>query len=146
MDDLALSPIRVLLVEDNPGDADLTRETLESNRILLQIEVVTDGIEALAYLLGEGQYAGTPTPDLVLLDLNLPKLSGREVLRTIRQNNSLRHLPVVILSSSEAESDVSQSYRLGANHYVTKPADLAAFQNIIQEIDGLWFMVVKPPR
>jgi CheY-like chemotaxis protein len=132
-------PIRVLLVEDNPGDADLTREALEDSRLLLDLVVASDGVEAMEYLSTQRQ------PDLILLDLNLPRKSGKEVLAELRQDERLAHIPVVILTSSDAEADVVQSYRLGANCYVTKPVDLQSFQTIVGTTAGFWFTIVKLP-
>jgi CheY-like chemotaxis protein len=137
--------VRVLLVEDNPGDADLTQETLESNRLLVEISVVVDGEQAIDFLLTRGNYSDVELPDLVILDLNLPKMDGREVLAEMKQHERLRMIPVVILTSSDAERDIAQSYALGANCYVTKPVDLVAFQSIVKSIDGFWFTVVKLP-
>lgn len=137
--------VRVLLVEDNPGDADLTRETLESNRLLVEISVVVDGEQAIDFLLARGAYRDAELPDIVILDLNLPKMDGREVLAEMKRHERLRMIPVVILTSSDAERDIAQSYALGANCYVTKPVDLVAFQSIVKSIDGFWFTVVKLP-
>jgi CheY-like chemotaxis protein len=137
--------IHVLLVEDNPGDADLTKETLEASKLHLDITVVIDGVEAIAYLLRKPPYTDVECPDLVLLDLNLPKMGGQEVLAEIRQHPSLRSLPVVVLTSSDAEQDIVQSYKLGANCYVTKPVGLKAFQAIVQSVENFWFTVVKLP-
>lgn len=138
-------PIRVLLVDDNPGDADLTRETLEASKMHLDIAVVTDGIEALAYLRRQAPFEGARLPDLILLDLNLPRLGGREVLAEIKSDRALQAIPVVVLSSSDAEQDVLKSYQLGANCYVTKPVGLEAFQSIVRSIESFWFTVVKLP-
>jgi CheY-like chemotaxis protein len=138
-------PIHVLLVEDNPGDADLTRETLETSKIRITISVVVDGTEALAYLLRRAPYTAAHQPDLILLDLNLPKMGGREVLAEIKRHPALRAIPVVVLTSSDAEQDISKSYELGANCYVTKPVGLDAFQNIVRSVEGFWFTVVKLP-
>ena len=138
-------PISVLLVEDNPGDAELTRDTLESSKLWVNITVANDGPTALDVLLRRGPHAQAPTPDLVVLDLNLPKMDGREILAEIKRHEQLRLIPVVILTSSDAEKDVAQSYALGANCYVTKPVDLAAFQAIVKSISGFWFTVVKLP-
>jgi CheY-like chemotaxis protein len=135
----------VLLVEDNPGDADLTAETLATSKIHIEIDVVIDGVEALAYLLKQGAYPNARTPDLVLLDLNLPKMGGREVLAEIKRHPSLRSIPVVVLTSSDAEQDIAKSYELGANCYVTKPVGLQAFQSIVRAVEGFWFSVVKLP-
>ncbi|MCE9575061.1 MAG: response regulator [Deltaproteobacteria bacterium] len=139
------APIRVLLVEDNPGDAELTRDTLEAGKLVLDIHVVVDGAEAIDFLLQRGQHVGAPTPDLVVLDLNLPKRDGREVLQEIRRHAALRTTPVVILTSSDAEKDIAQGYLLGANCYITKPVDLAAFQQIVRSIETFWFTIVRLP-
>jgi CheY-like chemotaxis protein len=137
--------IRVLLVEDNPGDADLTKETLEECRLHVEIAIAIDGAEALDRLFRRPPYANADLPDLILLDLNLPKMSGREVLAQIKQELSLRTIPVVILTSSDAEQDVVKSYELGANCYVTKPVGLEAFQSIVRSVEGFWFTIVKLP-
>jgi CheY-like chemotaxis protein len=139
------TPIRVLLVEDNPGDAYLTRDTLEQSKLLIQIVVTTDGEDALDYLLARGDYVGVALPDLVVLDLNLPRLGGREVLAEMKRHEQLRGIPVVVLTSSDAERDVVMSYQLGASCYVTKPVDLEAFQAIVKSIESFWFAVVKLP-
>jgi len=138
-------PIRVLLVEDNPGDADLTRETLEAGRLHLEIDVVVDGEQALAYLRREPPFAQAPSPDLIMLDLNLPRIGGREVLAAIKSDEALRVIPIVILTSSDAEHDIVKSYQLGANCYVTKPVGLEAFQAIVRSVEGFWFTVVRLP-
>ncbi|MFL6625013.1 MAG: response regulator [Burkholderiaceae bacterium] len=138
-------PIRVLLVEDNPGDADLTKETLEDCRLHIEIDIAIDGAAALDRLFRRPPYAGAELPDLIFLDLNLPKMSGREVLAQIKQHSSLRTIPVVILTSSDGEQDVVRSYELGANCYVTKPVGLEAFQAIVRSVEGFWFTVVKLP-
>lgn len=137
--------IRLLLVEDNPGDADLTLDTLAHSKLRLKVDVCTDGEKALDYLLGRPPYAKTEPPDLVVLDLNLPKLDGREVLAEMKKHDDLRVVPVVVLTSSDAERDVVESYALGASCYVTKPVDLKAFQSIVRAIEGFWFTVVKLP-
>ena len=133
-------PIRVLLIEDNPGDADLTAETLEAGKLHVDIAVAPDGVAALSQL----REAREP-PDLILLDLNLPKLDGREVLRQIKAHDELRRIPVVILTSSDAEQDIMRSYDLGANCYVTKPVGLDAFQAIVRSVEDFWFTVVRLP-
>lgn len=144
---MSTSSIRVLLVEDNPADVDLALDALESSRLHLEISVVNDGLDALDLLRRRGRYSGAVRPDLILLDLNLPRMSGRELLSAIKQDPELKQIPVVILSSSEAEKDVLQSYDLGANCYVTKPVNLKRFQSIVQGIEGFWFTIVKlPPR
>lgn len=138
-------PIHALLVEDNPGDADLTRETLESSRLLIDIAVAIDGPQALAYLRRESEFAEARRPDLVLLDLNLPKLSGTEVLRELKADPSLKTIPVVVLTSSDAERDIARCYELGASCFVTKPVGLPEFQAIVRSIEGFWFTVVRLP-
>ncbi|HEY0985510.1 MAG TPA: response regulator [Kofleriaceae bacterium] len=138
-------PIRVLLVEDNPGDADLIRDTLDSGARKLDMAVVRDGAAASDYLLRRGAYADAERPDLVLLDLNLPGVDGRRVLAEMRLHNELRAIPVVVLTSSDAESDIAGSYEAGASCYVTKPGELAAFQSAVKSIEAFWFKVAKLP-
>ncbi len=138
-------PIKILLVEDNPGDADLTRETLEEGELILDISVVSDGAQAVEFLLRRGAYTAATIPDLIILDLNLPKLDGRGVLAEIRTYERLRKIPIVVLTSSDAESDIAQSYSLGANCYVTKPRDLEGYQATVRSIESFWFMVAKLP-
>jgi CheY-like chemotaxis protein len=138
-------PIRVLLIEDNPGDAELIRETLESGRIRLEIDVATDGEKALAYLKRQPPFEQAPTPGFILLDLNLPRIGGREVLAEIRRDERLRTIPIVILTSSDAEQDIVKSYELGANCYVTKPVGLDAFQQVVRTLEGFWFTIVRLP-
>lgn len=137
----------VLLAEDNPGDVDLTREGLAENKVNVELHVATDGVQAMRFLRREGEFADAPRPDLVLLDLNMPRKDGREVLEEIRGDPDLTDLPVVILTSSEAERDVVVSYRLHANCYVVKPVDFMTFSVIIRAIESFWFGIVKlPPR
>lgn len=138
-------PIRMLLVEDNPGDAELTRDALASSKIHIDLSVVVDGAEALDYLFHRGKHVDAAVPDLILLDLNLPKLNGRQVLEEVKNNEQLRAIPIVVLTSSDAPNDIAETYRLGANCYVTKPLDLSAFQSIVHQIEGFWFTVVKLP-
>ena len=138
-------PLSVLLVEDNPGDADLVIETLEQGKLKLDIAVAVDGAQALNRLLRQPPFEAVVPPVLILLDLNLPKVTGREVLARIKQEPGLREIPVVVLTSSDAEHDIVRSYQLGANCYVTKPVGLVAFQTIVQAIEGFWFTVVKLP-
>lgn len=137
--------LRILMVEDNPGDAELVKDTLEDSRLHLDIQNVVDGAQALAYLYKNPPYENVDTPDLILLDLNIPKLGGREVLERIKQDSALREIPVVVLTSSDAEQDIVKSYQLGANCYVTKPVGLQAFQSIVRSLEGFWFTVVKLP-
>ncbi|NCO37159.1 MAG: response regulator [Armatimonadetes bacterium CG_4_10_14_3_um_filter_66_18] len=139
--------IEVLLVEDDLGDAELTQEMLTEAKVSVNLRVVQDGVEALAYLRREGSYAEAARPDLVLLDLNMPRKDGREVLRDIRAEETLRSLPIVVLTTSESDEDILKSYDLGANCYVTKPVGLDQFARIIQCIEEFWFTVVKlPPK
>lgn len=141
------TPIEILLVEDNPGDVDLAREALESGKVRNTLHVVGDGEAAMAFLRAQGQYVGAPRPDLVLLDLNLPKKDGRQVLAEIKADRSLRAIPVVILSTSKAEEDILKTYDLHANCYITKPIDLHQFIKVVQAIEDFWFTIVKlPPR
>jgi CheY-like chemotaxis protein len=137
--------IKILLVEDNPADADLTRENLEGSKILHEIVVVPDGIEAMEFLRRQGKHANAVRPDLVLLDLNLPRKDGREVLAEMKADESLRRIPVVVLTSSKAEEDVVKSYDLHASAYVSKPVDLPGFGKIVRGIESFWFSVVRFP-
>jgi len=137
----------ILLVEDNPADADLTREGLQDGRLLHTLHHVTDGVQAMQFLRREGAFTSAPTPDLILLDLNLPKKDGREVLATIKGDAELKRIPVVILTSSEAESDIVRSYDLHANCYMCKPVDLSRFLDTVRKIEEFWLTVVRlPPR
>ncbi len=137
--------IKILLVEDNPGDVRLTLEAFKEGKVRNQISVVNDGVEALAFLRREGQYAAAPRPDVILLDLNLPKKDGYEVLAEIKHDPVLRRIPVVILTTSEAERDILQTYYMHANCYITKPVDLEQFITIIKSIETFWLNVVKLP-
>jgi two-component system, chemotaxis family, response regulator Rcp1 len=139
-------PIEVLLVEDNPGDVRLTREALRDSKVLSNLTVARDGEEALAYLRREGAFHAATRPDLILLDLNLPRRDGREVLEAIKAEPALRTIPVVILTSSEAERDIARAYELNANCYITKPVDLDQFITVVRAIEDFWFTVVKLPR
>ena len=138
-------PIEILLVEDNPGDVRLTREALKDTKVLNQLHVAADGVEAMAFLRREDPHAGAPRPDLVLLDLNLPRKDGREVLEEIKEDPELRNIPVVILTTSQAEQDVLQSYQLRANAYVTKPVDLERFLEVVKSIESFWLEIVRLP-
>lgn len=139
-------PVEVLLVEDNPADVRLTEEAFKEGKVRNNLQVVRDGVEALAYLRQEGRYAERPRPDLVLLDLNLPRLNGREVLAAMKQDRALRRIPVVVLTTSEAEQDVLASYDLHANCFIKKPVDLDQFIDIVGSIEEFWFTVVKLSR
>ena len=140
------APVEILLVEDNPADVRLTQEALKEGRVHNELAVVGDGVEALAYLRREGKYAAAPRPDIILLDLNLPKKDGREVLEDIKQDDKLKRIPVVILTTSKAEEDVLKSYNLHANCYVTKPVDLEQFIVVVKSIDMFWLTVVTLPN
>ncbi|MFI6583638.1 response regulator [Embleya sp. NPDC050493] len=137
--------IEVLLVEDDPGDVLMTREAFEDNKVRNSLHVVSDGVEAVAFLRREGEFADAPRPDLILLDLNLPRKDGREVLEEIKADEDLRRIPVVVLTTSEAEEDVLRSYHLHANAYVTKPVDFEQFINVVRHIDEFFVSVVKLP-
>ncbi len=140
-------PIEILMVEDNPGDAELALEALEQSKISNTVSVASDGEEAMAFLRRTGKHAGAPRPDLILLDLNLPKKDGREVLAEIKADDDLKQIPVVILTSSQAEEDIVKSYNLHCNCYVTKPIDLHQFINVIKAIEDFWLTIVKlPPK
>ncbi len=136
-------PIEVLLVEDNPDDADLTVDALRDGRVHNRVTVVEDGVEAMAYLRREGKYRAAPRPDLILLDLNLPRKNGREVLAEVKQDPDLRRIPVVVMTSSDDEKDVLAAYNLYVNCYITKPVDLNQFLAVIKSIEHFWFSIVK---
>ena len=137
--------VKVLLVEDNPGDVDLIREQWQYSNILCDLQVVVDGIEAMAYLHNEGKYAEASRPDLILLDLNLPRKDGRELLADLKDDPHLCSIPVIVLTSSEREEDVVKAYGMQASAYVCKPADLVGFSKIMSAIDDFWLSVVKYP-
>ncbi len=139
------SVIQVLLVEDDPGDVLMTREAFEDNKVANVLHVVSDGAEAMEFLRKEGTFADVPTPDLVLLDLNLPRMDGREVLAAVKADDELRQIPVVVLTTSEAEEDVLRSYALHANAYVTKPVDFDRFIEVVRKIDEFFVSVVRLP-
>ncbi|MGW8954585.1 response regulator [Streptomyces sp. NPDC055709] len=139
-------PIEVLLVEDDPGDELMTREAFEDNKIGNTLHVVRDGEEALDFLYRQGEHTGAPRPDLILLDLNLPKYDGRQVLERIKADADLTHIPVVVLTTSAAEEDILRSYQLHASAYVTKPVDLEQFIAAIRKIDDFFVTVVRLPR
>ncbi|MGA2656177.1 MAG: response regulator [Verrucomicrobiota bacterium] len=135
----------ILLVEDNPGDARLTRETWKESKLLNHLSVVADGAEAMAFLRREGKYANVAHPDLILLDLNLPKKDGREVLAEIKADEQLRRIPVVVLTTSDAEQDILKTYELHANCYITKPVGLEQFGAVVRALAEFWFTIVKLP-
>jgi len=136
-------PVEILLIEDNPGDIRLTMEALKEGKMGNNVNVAMDGIEAIAFLRREGRYADAPRPDLILLDLNLPKMDGREVLAEIKSDTKLRRIPVVILTTSMAEQDILRTYNLHANCYITKPVDMDQFVKVVQSIEDFWFNIVK---
>ncbi len=138
--------VEILLVEDNPGDVRLTREVLNDGRVRNNMSVVMDGVDAISFLQQTGEYAGAPRPDIILLDLNLPKKDGREVLAEIKADSNLKHIPVVVLTTSSAEQDIFRSYDLHANCYITKPVDLDQFIKVMRSIEDFWLTIVKLPR
>jgi len=145
LDRRAAPPVEILLVEDNPGDVRLTQEALKEGKVYNNLHWAKDGVEALEFLKRQGKHAKAPRPDIILLDLNLPKKDGREVLAVIKNDADLKHIPVVVLTTSEAEEDVLKSYSLHANCYVTKPVDLEKFIQVVQSIDRFWLTVVTLP-
>jgi len=143
----SVRPIEILLVEDNPGDVDLTRMALEDSKIYNLLSVVDNGVDAMDFLKRKGKYTNASRPDLVLLDLNLPRKDGREVLNEIKSDDNLKRIPVVILTSSKDEEDILKAYNLHANSYVTKPMDLGQFFKVVQSIEEFWFTIVMlPPK
>jgi chemotaxis family two-component system response regulator Rcp1 len=140
------APVEILLVEDNPADVRLTQEALKEGKVYNNLHWAKDGVEALEFLHRKGKYAGAPRPDIILLDLNLPKKDGREVLQDIKNDDKLKRIPVVILTTSKAEEDVLKSYNLHANCYVTKPVDLEQFIVVVKSIDMFWLTVVTLPN
>lgn len=140
------APVEILLVEDDPGDVMMTREALEESKLLHTLHVLENGEEAVRFLRREEPYLEAPRPDLVLLDLNLPRLDGREVLSILKSDPGLRQIPCVVLTTSDAEEDVLRSYDLHANAYVTKPVDFAAFTKVVRQIDDFFFTIVRLPQ
>ena len=141
----ALKPANVLLVEDNEDDVELTLEALKDSKLRVEINVVPDGLSAMAFLRREGKYSEKPRPDLILLDLNLPLMDGREVLKEIREDQDLTDIPVVVLTTSEDEGDILKAYKLHANCYISKPVDFIHFTEIIRQIEGFWLQLVRLP-
>jgi two-component system, chemotaxis family, response regulator Rcp1 len=139
-------PIEVLLVEDSPGDVRLTQEAFRKANETIHLQVASDGVEAMAFLRRERMHGGAPRPDLILLDLNLPKMDGREVLAHIKGDESLKSIPTVILTTSDAEADIVKSYQLQANCYLTKPVQLDAFESLVKSINDFWLTKVKLPQ
>jgi CheY-like chemotaxis protein len=142
----ATAPIEILLVEDSPADVRLTREALKEAKVRNNVHVAVDGVDAMDFLHQRGKHAAAPSPDLILLDLNLPRKDGREVLEDIKSHDRLRRIPVVILTTSQSEQDILESYQLSANAYVTKPVDLEQFLDVVKSIEGFWLEVVKLTR
>ena len=139
-------PIEVLLVEDNPGDVRLTKEVFREANMDIHLHVPSDGLEAMAFLRHEGAYVDTPRPDLILLDLNLPKMDGREVLAQNKQDDKLKTIPTVILTTSESEADIVKSYQLQANCYLSKPVQLEVFETLVKSINDFWLTEAKLPQ
>ena len=139
-------PVEVLLVEDSPGDVRLTQEALRDANISIHLHVASDGVEAMAFLRREEAHVHAPRPDLILLDLNLPKMDGRKVLEHIKEDVSLKTIPTVILTTSEAETDIAQSYQLQANCYLSKPVQLDAFESLVKSVTDFWLTKAKLPR
>lgn len=138
--------VNVLLVEDSPGDVRLTQEALRGANISIRLQVVSDGIEAMSFLRRESPYTGAPRPDLILLDLNLPKMDGREVLALVKADEAFRTIPIVVLTTSDAEEDILASYQLQANAYLSKPVQLSAFESLVRSINDFWLTTAKLPR
>lgn len=138
-------PVEILLAEDNPNDVEMTKRAFDKGKFLNNIHVAEDGVEAMAFLRQEGEYADKPRPDIILLDLEMPRKDGKEVLAELETDPDLSHIPVIVLTSSEAEQDVIESYKHNANAYMTKPVGYKEFQNIIRQIESFWFEVVKFP-
>ena len=144
---LDVRPVDILLVEDNPGDVRLTKEALRDAKVLNEIYVARDGVEAMEFMHHEGSFANVPIPDLILLDLNLPRKDGREVLAEIKKDPKLKHIPIVVLTTSKADEDIVKTYNLHANAYITKPVDLNRFVEIMHALEEFWFTIVKlPPK
>ena len=142
----SIAPIDILMVEDNLGDARLTEETLKESKLYNRLHHAKDGVEAMEFLLKEGKHKESPTPDIILLDLNLPRKDGREVLAELKAMPRLKNIPVVVLTTSDAEQDIVMSYDLHANCYITKPVDLDKFIEIVRGIENFWLSIVKLPR
>jgi two-component system, chemotaxis family, response regulator Rcp1 len=140
-----VEPIDILLVEDNPGDVRLTQEALKDSKVKNTLHIVTDGVEAMDFIYHRGNFHAAPRPDIILLDLNLPRMDGREVLQAIKQEESLRRIPIVIMTTSDDEHDILHAYDLYANCYITKPVDFQRFIEIVKTIENFWFSMVRLP-
>jgi two-component system, chemotaxis family, response regulator Rcp1 len=138
-------PVQILIVEDNPADARLVREVMRDSKVLNEIHVVPDGVEAMAFLRHAGKYADVPRPNIIFLDLNMPRKDGREVLKEVKSDSDLRRIPVVIMTSSQAEEDIAKAYDQHANCYVRKPVDFQQFHNVVMSIENFWFTAVELP-
>ena len=138
-------PIEVLFVEDDPGDVELTLEVLNNNKVKVNLNIVNDGVKAMEYLRKEGEYKDTTRPDVILLDLNMPRMDGREVLQEVKNDENLKTIPVVVLTTSDADEDIVKSYTSGANCYITKPVGLEQFTKVVRSLEEFWFTVVKFP-
>ena len=139
-------PIHILMVEDDPADVRLTREALKNKKVHTTMDTVEDGLEAMAYLRREDNYAGMPRPDLILLDLNMPRMDGREVLSELKKDPRLKSIPVIVLTTSEGEEDILSAYEMNANCYITKPVDWKQFIRVVELIEDFWLTVVKLPK
>lgn len=140
-----MGAVEILLVEDSPGDVRLTQEALKDSKLLNNLSVVRDGVEAMSFLRREGNYGDAPRPDMILLDLNLPRKDGREVLQEIKYDEDLKRIPVVVLTTSASEKDILATYNLHANCYITKPVDFMQFISVVKSIENFWFTIVKLP-
>jgi two-component system response regulator len=145
LDEQRASPVEILLVEDNPGDVRLTKEALKESKVLNNLHVAEDGVEALDFLRRDGKHTDAPHPDLILLDLNLPKKDGRELLEEIKAHDDLKRIPVVVLTTSRAEDDILRMYDQHANCYITKPIDFEQFIEVVRSIENFWLTIVKLP-
>jgi two-component system, chemotaxis family, response regulator Rcp1 len=143
---MVLKSAVVLLVEDDPADVELTQYTIAKSKVWIDLHTVGDGVEALAFLRREGKYADAPRPDLILLDLNMPRMDGREFLSELRANSHIKAIPVVVLTTSQTDEDIFKSYELGANCYITKPVGLAEFAKVVGAVEEFWFTVVRLPK
>ncbi|GJQ61380.1 MAG: two-component system response regulator [Melioribacteraceae bacterium] len=146
MSEFTVKPAQILLVEDNPGDVQLTKEALENCKMLNTLHVVMDGEEAMEFLYNKGKYQEAPVPDIIILDLNLPKIDGREVLRRVKNDDKFKTIPIVILTTSKAEEDIIKSYEYHANCYITKPLDLENFIEVVKAIENFWMGIVVLPQ
>ena len=139
-------PIEILMIEDSPDDVELTQEALKDAKVRNHLHIAEDGVEGLAFLKGEGKHGDRPRPDLILLDLNMPRMGGKELLEKVKEDGALKHIPVVVLTTSGADEDILRSYQLHANCYITKPVDFEQFIKIVKSIESFWFTVVKLPE